>query len=242
MVDRTARNKMIDAIRAYMRRETTEEDYDEAICSIKSDDETVNILVEHLQLDYPSGSKFEPTKECWDYFNRVSLLLESNAERVAGKWEWRSIPFAVASSICLVVYFISMAHLGFDEGSYGLLMIPSAIVAALLLWTSHLINRRTKSNLEAHPSFDPFPSVASMLRLRRRMPMFVRVPYPAGTSRPKRSNWLVAIPRAIGLGSLAFLYLLVISPLMFLLLILPSRSHDVVLRDTQPPTQFETAT
>lgn len=213
-----------------MRLDTTDREFDKEICRIKTKDDTVDLLVEVLQFDYPSDQKLQPTKLGWDYLNRVLLLLESDADQMPGKLTWR--PISMPAAACLATYVILMVHLGFDSLSFVILMIPSAVVAALLVLVNRVASRRMRANAEA---LDPFPSVASMLRLRRRLPLFARVSYPAHVATTRRKNWVDGLAGAAGYCTLTLVWFLVFSPIVMLLLALPDRSCDIVLPSETPP-------
>ena len=84
MIDRRARNKMATAIRSYMDEEMKAFQLDEELNRISdaTKDKTVKDIsfILYFHYDDIENHKIVASKEEWDYFNRLLLLLESDGE------------------------------------------------------------------------------------------------------------------------------------------------------------------
>jgi len=229
MVDRNARDRMIAAIRAYMAGATTDKQFDDEICRIETEDETVTLLVFSLECDFPTGRKLAAAKPQWDSFNRILLLIESDAELADGNWRRRAAAIQIGAAVSLIAYVALLVHMGFDEGSYGLLMLPFGIVTALLLLFDRLTDRRENPRRDLERYIDPFPSIASILRVRRRMPAFARMPYPRSLKRAFRKNLVTRVLGTSLQGAVVFACLAIFAPAVMLYLSQPYRPRHTVL-------------
>jgi len=152
MIDRKSRDEMGKAIRNYMAETTGAFELADSLYSIAHDtqDGTVKFVEKVMWFHYDDckDHKIVASKQEWDYFNRLLLLLESDAEaefvRSRNSWrsEWRSI-------------FRSEK--------------PSAAEAAIT----------------------PFPSISSLLSLRRSVKGFARTRYPSKIAGRRIRNILV---------------------------------------------------
>ena len=79
-VDRLNRDALVAAINRYLDGETTAFKFDDEIFGIDSDDPTISYLVRQLWLFYDDlkDHKAQLSKEAWDYFQRLVLVLQSD--------------------------------------------------------------------------------------------------------------------------------------------------------------------
>ena len=139
MIDRKARSEMCKAIRDYMAEGISAFELDDSLDCIAHDsrDSTVKFVTKLMWFHYDDckDHKIVASKQEWDYFNRLLLLLESEAEadfvRVRTSWRAEWLDFFHSEK-------------------------PSAAELAVT----------------------PFPSISSLLSLRREMKHFVRTRYP----------------------------------------------------------------
>jgi len=104
MVDREARNRMIEALESYMDEHIRALEFDDALVAIEAStsDETVKLLRWDLWSVYDDleDHKVIASKEEWDALNRVRLFLESDAEiEMERRWTWRQAA-AITGLLC----------------------------------------------------------------------------------------------------------------------------------------------
>ena len=183
-IDRPSRNRLSCAIRKYLADATTAFQFDEEICGIadSTSDKTVDFVVAQLWLHYDDCVDHfcVLTKQEWDYFQRLMLLLDSDAHiqiRKARRWSPTQLGALVALT-AFVVLFAACAANG-RLGSHWLLFgIPFGPISILLAWLHHRLSRFTPRQAALYP----FASVGEILRVRRRTP-FTKASYPAGLAR-----------------------------------------------------------
>gem|GEM_PF-765435 len=231
MVDRAVRNGMAEAIRSYMNEESTAFALDEALSTLMRGckDETAGRVAIQMWFHYDGikDHKIVAGKEEWDYFNRILLLLDSGAEleisRKGWRWTWRTV---IASAG--VIAFGHIGHrVGFTTELYrytpffGVLSIP-------LAWSG---NRADRPPLEESLRI-PFPSVGSMLSVRRSVAGFRRRRFPKGLE-PRRIRSRVA-ERAMWVPSLVAWLLW--SPVVLLGQSIPERVTEtrILLPEARP--------
>ncbi len=178
MIDRQARDKLASALRAYMDEQITAFELDEAInqASGDTDDQTVKDIGWALWLFYDDvkDHKIVASKSQWDWFSRLLLLLESDAEieivRAGRQWRLRQ---AIAA-VCLLVFCALAVQTGF--GSHLLIFtIPFGIISMALHGWDSWEHRERYAN---EATIVPFPSFASLLSVRRHVAGFHKCRYP----------------------------------------------------------------
>ena len=133
MIDRTARTELSEAISAYLNDRLTAFEFDEAISEIAM--RTKDATVEHMRRElwcFYDDCKDHPvvlTKQEWDYFQRLRLILDAglelNVEQQRESWTiLNKVAAGAVASFCLLLW-------GFDL-SYCLLVVPFGIVSMLL--------------------------------------------------------------------------------------------------------------
>ena len=189
MIDRKARDEMGKAIRDYMEERIGAFELHDSLDCIahETEDGTVKVIGRQIWFHYDDckDHKIVASKQTWDYFNRLLLLLESEAEAefVRTRTSWRA-----------------------EWHSFFHREEPSAAEIAIM----------------------PFPSISSLLWLRRRVKVFPRSRYPRGIAKRRIRNFLVEKLMCIPWIVVMF----VLSPVVLLFRIL-RRSH-LELRITMP--------
>lgn len=180
---------MSKAIRDYMAQTITAFQLDDALFRIAdaTQDGTVKVVAKQMWFHYDDckDHNIVASKQIWDYFNRLLLLLKSEAE---AEFVWTHTSWRAE--------WTSFFHR--DE--------PSAAEIAIV----------------------PFPSISSLLSLRRRVEAFPRRRYPGGIAMRKIRNVYLEKLMLIPWTVLAF----ILSP-VFLLFRVLRRGH-LELRITMP--------
>ena len=222
MVDRGARDELGALIERYLGEEIMAFEFDAAINELSdaTEDATVRELVIWLWFHYDDirDHKVVATKEDWDFFQRVLLLLRSDGQLLrTGRRRW-TIRQPIAA--CGVMAFgVAALTLGFPEPSL-LACIPLGGLSAMLDWWRDRGKRScSRDGLLAYP----FSSVSEMLDVRRRVESFAKRRYP-GHLRGRTIRHQVA-EAALRATYVPILWCL-ISPLMLLRQSLPEYDSD----------------
>lgn len=178
MFSRYDRDRLSEVINRYLDEEVTAFKLDESLSEIgaRTQDETVKQVVGLLWCHYDDieDHKVVASKEEWDFFQRLLLVLKSDADIVeeTGKRIWTGRQAAAA--VCLVLFGLAVARTGF--GSHLLVVTsPLGVVSMLLAhWRSCVEARRLRDQM----ALAPFGSVSEMLRRRRKIRNFVKARYP----------------------------------------------------------------
>ncbi len=170
---------MAAVLRSYMNEEITAFAFDEALSEMieATSDETVQNIGRALWFLYDdcTDHKVVASKEEWDYYNRLLLLLESDGElapETPGRRTWR-LTQAMAA-----VLFIGFLAIAFQKGFGPHLMayaLPFGPPSMLLAWIASRQER--KAMLRAEIALTPFSSVGNLLGIRRRVRGFARLSY-----------------------------------------------------------------
>lgn len=179
MFSRYDRDALVDVINRYLGDEITAFKLDEALSEIgaRTKDETVQQVVALFWYHYDDvdDHKVVACKEEWDYFQRLLLILKSDAEIVqeTGKRKWT--PRQAVAAVCLALFGLAVVRTGW--GSHLLVVtMPLGVVSMLLYhWRSRVETRR----LRDQTALMPFGSVSQMLSLRRKVRNFAKARYPA---------------------------------------------------------------
>ncbi len=178
MFSRYDRDSLIEVINRYLNDELTAFKLHHAISEIgaKTKDETVNQVVSLFWCHYDDveDHKVVASKEEWDFFQRLLLILKSDADIVEeiGKRRWTARQ-AIAAA-CLVVFAVVVAKTGW--GSHlSLATVPLGGVSVLLkLWHSNF----KESRLRQHAPLVPFGSYSEICSFRRKVRGFAKLRYP----------------------------------------------------------------
>lgn len=218
MVDRDARDKMAAAVEEYLNEKTTAFAFDDRITEIaaKTDDETVKHVAQALWFHYDDckDHRVVLNKTQWDYFQRLLLLLKSEASiRIQQRcvWSWRQVIPAV-----LLVGFWGIVR----QTGFGIHLLVVAIPLGAISMALSRSRRRLPAEQAARLArLAPFTSLAQVLAVRRKTPGFKKCPYPAGlVARTIRSPFM---SRLIELQFRAVW--LIFSPVVLVAQLLPDR-------------------
>jgi len=169
----------VKAVRSYMNEEISAFQFDGALTKARNatDDKTPQTIARCFWFHYDDckDHKMVASKEEWDFFNRLLLLLESGGEieTVRSCRQWRLLQ-AVAALFFLTFLLIAV-QTGWGDHLIGF-ALPFGPPSLLLAW----LNSRRRNN-QIHPrerALAPFPSVSSLLAVRRRVRSFARRLYP----------------------------------------------------------------
>ena len=170
---------MAKAIRSYMNEESTAFQFDEALfeASTGTNDKTVQSVRRALWFFYDDckDHKIVGTKEVWDYFNRVLLLLESDGEmETVRSWrQWH--PLQGVAALLFLAFAVIAIRVGFGQHLFAY-ALPFGPPSMLIAWLNARRRRQTVNTSET--ALTPFPSVSSLLAARRRAGGFMRRRYP----------------------------------------------------------------
>ncbi len=224
---------MEEAIRSYMGERLTAFELDEVLSEIceKTEDKTVQHVGRALWFHYDdiTDHKIVASHEEWDYFNRLALLLQSEAEVegvTTGRcWSWQNGIAAVA----FAGFICAALHFGWGEHLF-IVAIPFGAVSMLLGYWS---NRTAKRNSRIEIALTPFPSIASLLAVRRAVRAFRKNEYPSNLrSRSIRSpiaGKIMLLP--------AKLMWLILAPIPLLFQMLPQTETETRIRMPEPPAR-----
>ena len=179
MFSRYDRDSLIEVINRYLNEELTAFKLDEALSEIgaRTKDETAKQVVDLFWCHYDDveDHKVVATKEEWDYFQRLLLILKSDAEIVQETGERKWTARQAVAAVCLVLFGLAVAKTGFG---YHLLVVtmPLGLVSMLL---SHWRSSDEARRLHDQTALMPFGSVSELLSLRRKVRNFAKARYPA---------------------------------------------------------------
>jgi hypothetical protein len=190
MIDQTAQKEMADVIRAYMNEEIKAFAFSDALDKIdeQTEDRTIKVLVKHLWCCYDDlkNHKIVATKEEWDYFHRVLLVLESGSEieaTVTRKWSFRQ-PIAA----CALGMFVILA-LCLRWGPHLLVAYLTLGLVSMLL--SYSRSRATPEPDAVEIASYPFSSMSQVLTARRRISHFSKRRYPSHLTKRRIRHWIL---------------------------------------------------
>ena len=216
-VDREGRDRLVAVIEQYLDEQTTTPQFVDGISQVRNstDDPTVDHMAEELCFDYYvcEDHKVALSKEGWDYFQRLILVLKSDAhieETRTCRW---SVTQPIAA-ISLLLFGLSIAWLGFP---YYLFLIAPLYAVSVLLW--HWDGRPVTCASTMDFALVPFASVAELLNVRRRTVRFAKRKYPVRL-KSKGTRWPTSMLDAMTLV-VAYVGWLALTPLILLLQLLP---------------------
>jgi hypothetical protein len=178
IVDRENRDALVAAINRYLDGQTSAFQFDGEIFGIKSDDPTVSHVVHALWFFYDDckDHKVHLSKEAWDYFQRLILVLQSDGQvELSRRRRW---DFTQLVALAALLSFLYAAHwLGFGMQLLAL-AIPFGVISIVISWW-----RRRTAARTADPKgiiLAPFSSLAELIVLRRSVANFGKRRYPPG--------------------------------------------------------------
>ena len=226
MVDRSARDQMVVAIRSYMDESINSSSFDEKLSEITLSTKDEIVLVAGNSLWYTYDDYIEhdigASKDQWDFFNRLLLLLESDCEFETSQckriWTYRQC----IAAACLACYagIASITGIGLHLFLYS---VPFGLISILINWLEER-EANIQNRLEKH--IVPFNSIGEMLTVRSRIPSFTKLKYPKEMKKIKVRGWAdhVTIGLPFWAGYLFF------APIPLLMQVLPERKWDMSIR------------
>lgn len=174
-IDRDARDRMAEALEAYLSRQTDNFELDEALMDIagESADPTIDFVADEVWYCYDDVKrhKVRLTKEGWDFFYRLILLLRSGGQVEITVTRHGSISQGIAAA-ALAVFIFLVWWGGFDG---FLLAYPLGVVLFVLLsWRTF---REPEVNTKVM-AMEPFGSMTELMRARRTVRSFEKKRYP----------------------------------------------------------------
>lgn len=170
---------MTEVIRSYMDHQIDNIQFDETLREIGSqtEDQTVRTAVRELWFHYDDCKEHfvVASKKQWDFFNRLLLLLASDAELAAARtWRsWHATQFVAAVALAL---FLCLAVLRGCGPELIALAWPFGIASMAIAW----FNRRRMKRAAVGPkaALTPFHSFSSLRAVRRKAGEFTKIRYP----------------------------------------------------------------
>ena len=179
-VDRKSRDALVAVINRYLDGETTAFQFDEEKFQIvrNSEDSTVIYAVCELWYFYDDckNHKVWLTKEEWNYFQRMILVLESNAQiEVTKRRRWDYTQLIALAALSLFVYAVTWLGLRIQLVA---LVIPFGVVSIAI---SRSRSRAAANKVDKNQlALVPFSSLSELIHLRRSVANFRKRKYPAG--------------------------------------------------------------
>jgi hypothetical protein len=172
------RDWLIEVINRYLSDDLTAFKLDEALSdiSVKTKDQTVKHVADLLWCYYDDLTDHNviASKEEWNFFQRLLLILKSDANLIQETGERRWTARQTVALVCLAVFAVVVAKTGWDSHLF-LVTIPLGGVSVLLkLWHSNIEEIR----LCQQAPLVPFGSVSELRSLRRKVRGFVKSRYP----------------------------------------------------------------
>lgn len=106
MVDRKARDQIAAALQSYMDERITAFELNEALWEIATPDKTAREIIYALWFFYDdiTDHSIVASRDDWDYFNRLLLLLQSEGELENAKTQHRWTIRQCIAMICLFLF------------------------------------------------------------------------------------------------------------------------------------------
>ena len=218
MIDREARDKVIEAFEDFLDDRITAFEFDDRLQDIGSDDQTVNevIRVAWSHYDDCTDHKVCLSKAEWDFFQRLLLILRSDAELLrscveAKLWSWDH-----AVAWCACAGFVGMAlMIGWDWRVFPMIVLFGILSLAI----SRYRQRRGRKAESNEMACLPFESFSQIRRLLRQIPAFQKQRYRRElATRAIRSSAMDGFNRVLSYGCWMLL-----SPVALLIQGFPSR-------------------
>jgi hypothetical protein len=220
MIDRKARNDVIAAFDDYLDDKITAFEFDEQLQDIETNDQTVGRVIHAAWFHYDDckDHKVCLSKPEWDYFQRLLLVLRSDAEfrsEASKRWSWdHAIAWAT-----LAAFIGITVRVGWGWHLLGW-TIPFGIVS---IWISIFRRRRDREPSQNEIACMPFESFSQIRWFRHRFPDFSKRKYRPEIGRPIRSRAVVSLYSALSYG-----YWLAFSPLVLLFQGFPSTAEETL--------------
>jgi hypothetical protein len=229
VIDRANRDRLIETINRYLDESITAFEFDDEIDKIMcaSADPTVTYVRTALWYYYDDckDHKVVLSKEEWDYFQRLILLLrsDSHVETVARKmWSVRQVvaTFALAG----FGYCVSKVGIG---SQLLVVAIPFGVISMLL---SRWRRRRVVIPTKKEVSLVPFSSVPELRTVHRAVPDFCKRKYPSHLKtrsiRGPLLRFMTLLP--------SYIAWLLLSPVVLFVQLFPETEQKTFVRRLEP--------
>lgn len=188
MVDREARDRLATALEGALEGEVTYDAFDELRLNPESRTEDCAVLEATAALwDSCSspGKKLAATREEWDLYHRILLLLRSDAElEVTTTWRWTPRQWLAVGALAAFVF----GYFGDSAIVVPAWLLGAGVSIGISRWRAR--DRRRARALErqapgivSDSALWPFASVSELLRTRRAVKGFVKRAYPQDPTR-----------------------------------------------------------
>lgn len=222
MINRSARESLIAAIRDYLSEKFCAFEFDERLQKIAdaSKDQSVRWIVTALWFHYDDVKDHAVilSREEWNYFQRLLLILQSEAELITPcRLDWVPRLTAVAGLIA------GFAFLIWDFGLGYYLFLVNVLLGLVFLGVRRILRRKWSTKVERENLQYPFATLAELRLVRRSVPSFRKQRYPSAIKDRR-----IRHPFA---GTLMTALSLLVSPMWVLFALLPpiSPNPQVVL-------------
>lgn len=218
-IDRQARNRLANTIRRYQDEILTAFAFDEEIQAIRAEtaDTTVRFVVDALWFHYDDCKDHLAglCKEEWDYFQRLILLLESDARIEPVPQKCWSVQQAAAVA-CLTGLGLCVWRLGMGWHLFGMAILFGPASMLLSYWR----NRSEKRDAMDRLRLAPFSSLSELRAVRRSVAGFSKKRYPANATIRRVHGRLAMLAAWLHTAAIWSVF----SPLVLLFQTLPNRS------------------
>ncbi len=178
MCNRYDRDALAEVINRYLTDDLTSFKFNDALSDIaaRTKDQTVKYVVDLLFDCYDDfeDHRVVASKDEWDFFQRLLLILKSDADLVAetGKHVWTARQTVAA--LCLAVFAVVVAKTGWGYHLFWATVPLGCVSVFLNLWQSSL----EEAQFRKKSSLIPFGSLSELRSLRRKVRGFVKSTYP----------------------------------------------------------------
>jgi len=172
------RDALAEVINNYLSEGLTAFKLDDALSdlSTKTKDQTVKRVAALLWYHYDDleDHKVVASKQEWDFFQRLLLILKSETDLVEETGERRWTARQTVASVCLAAFAVVVAMTGWGSHLF-LATVPLGGVSVLLkLWHSRI----EEAQLRQQTPLIPFSSLSELRSVRRQVRGFVKSRYP----------------------------------------------------------------
>lgn len=201
MIDRSARNEAIASFEEFLGDGITAFEFDDRLQSIETDDATVDdvVLAAWFHYDDCKDHQVVLSKQEWDYFQRLLLLLRSDTEisrSTVKRWSWDHAVAWIAFATFVVISFF----VGWGAQLLALSM-PFGVISLLI----SRYRKRIKRTLPKPNPYDiacvPYESYSQIRWLRERVPGFTKRSYRREiegrrirSDLESKMNWVLSYP------------------------------------------------
>ena len=218
-VDRAARDALAATIRQWLHEEITEEELRQTLAKLQSDDPTLEVVGDDLELYSQVIALNEPA---WRHVQRLLLVLASQLhieEHIVTRPRIALQSLGVVLLLCpLAGWFV-----------FGVSRELAIVWVVCGLGGAGLTLRRMMSNIEGMSDFHPFSSEEEMQQVARTIPQFQLEPPPDELAEQAAKKQTSLVLRGLWLVCLTAICV-VVAPIVLLLLIVPGSYRGITER------------